>query len=159
MPKVAVLMGSASDMECMKECTKVLEELGIEFEVKIMSAHRTPDLVRDYAKSAHGKGIEVIIAGAGWAAHLAGAVAANTYLPVIGIPIDSSPLKGVDALLSTVQMPPGVPVATMAIGPGGARNAGIFAARILALKYPDVAKKLSALMERITQDAMAKAGN
>ncbi|MFN3533891.1 MAG: 5-(carboxyamino)imidazole ribonucleotide mutase, partial [Desulfatiglandales bacterium] len=154
---VAVIMGSPSDRDCMLECTKVLEELKIGFEVKILSAHRTPELLYEYSRSAHERGIEVIIAGAGWAAHLAGAIAANTILPVIGVPIDSSPLKGFDSLLSTVQMPPGIPVATMAIGAGGARNAGIFAAEILALKYPEIRESLKAFRERITRDASKRA--
>lgn len=158
MALVGVLMGSASDSECMKECTKVLDELGISYEVKILSAHRTPELVYQYARSAKDRGLEVIIAGAGWAAHLAGVLAANTYLPVIGVPIDSSPLKGIDSLLSTVQMPPNIPVATMAIGPGGARNAGIFAAQILGLKYPEIAERVKAFRDRVTQDAAKRAG-
>lgn len=157
MPRVAVIMGSVSDQSCMQECTKVLEELGIDYDLKVLSAHRTPELVYEYAKLAKEKGIEVLIAGAGWAAHLAGALAANTTLPVIGVPIDSSPLKGMDALLSTVQMPPGIPVATMAIGPGGARNAGIFAASILALKYPEISQNLTAFRERMKADAAKRA--
>jgi 5-(carboxyamino)imidazole ribonucleotide mutase len=141
-PLVGVVMGSTSDKEVMDECVNALRELLIPFEVTVSSAHRSPEATRDYAISARERGIEVIIAGAGWAAHLAGVLASYTTLPIIGVPIDSSPLSGMDALLSTVQMPPGVPVATMAIGRGGAVNAAIFAAQILSLKYPDIAKKL-----------------
>ena len=148
-PAVGIVMGSVSDKAVMEECARTLEELGINFEITVSSAHRTPDQTRDYAMSAADRGIEVIIAGAGWAAHLAGVLASHTTLPVIGVPIDSSPLKGMDALLSTAQMPPGVPVATMAIGAGGARNAAVFAAQILALKYPDIAKRLGTFRERL----------
>ena len=148
-PVVGIVMGSASDKTVMEECAKTLEELGINFEITVSSAHRSPDKTRDYAISAADRGIEVIIAGAGWAAHLAGVLASHTTLPVIGVPIDSSPLKGIDALLSTAQMPPGIPVATMAIGSGGARNAAVFAAQILALKYPDIANRLETYRERL----------
>ena len=135
-------MGSISDKDVMDECIKTLKEMEISFEITVSSAHRSPDKTRDYAINAPDRGIEVIIAGAGWAAHLAGILASYTRLPVIGVPIDSSPLSGMDSLLSTVQMPPGVPVATMAIGRGGARNAAVFAAQILALKYDDIAVRL-----------------
>lgn len=148
-PVVGIVMGSVSDKAVMEECARTLEELEIKFEITVSSAHRTPDKTRDYATSAADRGIEVIIAGAGWAAHLAGVLASHTTLPVIGVPIDSSPLKGIDALLSTAQMPPGIPVATMAIGGGGARNAAVFAAQILALKYPDIAKRLETYRERL----------
>jgi phosphoribosylaminoimidazole carboxylase PurE protein len=148
-PVVGIVMGSASDKVIMEECAKTLEELGVNFEITVSSAHRSPDKTRDYAISAADRGIEVIIAGAGWAAHLAGVLASHTTLPVIGVPIDSSPLKGIDALLSTAQMPPGIPVATMAIGSGGARNAAVFAAQILALKYPDIANRLETYRERL----------
>ena len=148
-PVVGIVMGSVSDKAVMEECSRTLEELEINFEITVSSAHRTPDKTRDYAMSAAERGIEVIIAGAGWAAHLAGVLASHTTLPVIGVPIDSSPLKGIDALLSTAQMPPGIPVATMAIGGGGARNAAVFAAQILALKYPDIAKRLETYRERL----------
>jgi phosphoribosylaminoimidazole carboxylase PurE protein len=140
-------MGSVSDRDVMDECTKTLKEMEISFEITVSSAHRSPDKTRDYAINAPDRGIEVIIAGAGWAAHLAGILASYTRLPVIGVPIDSSPLSGMDSLLSTVQMPPGVPVATMAIGRGGARNAAVFAAQILALKYDDIAKRLETFKE------------
>lgn len=140
-------MGSVSDRDVMDECIKTLKEMEISFELTVSSAHRSPDKTRDYAINAPDRGIEVIIAGAGWAAHLAGILASYTRLPVIGVPIDSSPLSGMDSLLSTVQMPPGVPVATMAIGSGGARNAAVFAAQILALKYDDIAKRLETFKE------------
>ena len=142
-PLVAIVMGSSSDNDIMDECIKILKEMGIDFELTISSAHRSPEKTRDYAINAARRGIEVIIAGAGWAAHLAGVLASYTTLPVIGVPIDSSPLRGIDSLLSIAQMPPGVPVATMAIGKGGARNAAVFAAQILALKYSDIATELA----------------
>lgn len=135
-------MGSDSDLEVMAEAGKRLEQFGIPYEMRILSAHRSPQKTLEYAESAASRGIEVIIVGAGAAAHLGGAVAANSTLPVVAVPIDSSSLKGLDALLSTVQMPAGVPVATMAIGKAGAANAGIFAAQILALKNPEIAASL-----------------
>jgi phosphoribosylaminoimidazole carboxylase PurE protein len=156
-PIIGVIMGSASDSDVMRGCMDVLEEFDIPYEVKVLSAHRTPDLTRKYVVSAADRGIEVIIAGAGWAAHLAGFMAAHTTLPVIGVPIDSSPFKGIDALLSTVQMPPGIPVATVAVGSGGAKNAAVFAAQILALKYPPIAKKLKNYRQVLTNTAMEKA--
>ena len=146
-PLVGIIMGSISDRNIMDECVKTLKKMCINFEIAVSSAHRSPDKTRDYAINASDRGIEVIIAGAGWAAHLAGVIASYTTLPVIGVPIDSSPLRGIDSLLSTVQMPPGVPVATMAIGIGGAQNAAVFAAQILALKYPDIAKRLDQYKE------------
>jgi phosphoribosylaminoimidazole carboxylase PurE protein len=136
-------MGSNSDLEVMREAEKRLDHFGIPYETRILSAHRTPDKAADYARTAEQRGLEVIIAGAGAAAHLAGAIAANTTLPVIGVPIDSSSLKGVDALLATVQMPAGIPVATMAIGKPGAANAGILAAQIIARKDAKVSTKLA----------------
>jgi phosphoribosylaminoimidazole carboxylase PurE protein len=141
--KVGILMGSDSDLEVMCEAEKRLDQFGISYETRILSAHRTPEKAAAYAATAEQRGLEVIIAGAGAAAHLAGAMAANTTLPVIGIPIDASSLKGLDALLATVQMPTGIPVATMAIGKAGAANAGIFAAQIIARKDPKVAAKLT----------------
>jgi phosphoribosylaminoimidazole carboxylase PurE protein len=135
-------MGSDSDLEVMREAEKRLDDFGIAYETRIMSAHRTPDKAADYAANAQQRGLEVIIAGAGAAAHLAGAIAANTTLPVIGVPIDSSSLKGLDALLATAQMPAGIPVATMAIGKAGAANAGIFAAQIIARKDSKVSARL-----------------
>ncbi|HUU40895.1 MAG TPA: 5-(carboxyamino)imidazole ribonucleotide mutase [Desulfatiglandales bacterium] len=155
-PLVGVVMGSASDKNVMEECVKTLKEFNIDFELIISSAHRSPDKTRDYAINARDRGVEVIIAGAGWAAHLAGVLASYTTLPVIGVPIDSSPLKGMDSLLAIVQMPPGVPVATMAIGGGGAKNAAVFAAQILALKYDDISNRLKEYKEKIklkTQEA------
>lgn len=141
-PTVGIVMGSDSDLEIMEETVAVLKKFGIPFEMTIASAHRSPQKAAQFATSAHKRGIKVIIAAAGHASHLAGTMAANTSLPVIGVPIDSSVLKGFDALLSTVQMPPGVPVATVAIGKSGARNAGILAAQILAVADPDLAKRL-----------------
>ena len=132
-PQVGILMGSASDRPAMEEAGKALDGLGIGWEMRVLSAHRTPGAVRKYLREAPRRGVRVVIAGAGMAAHLAGISAAETDLPVIGVPLDSSSLGGLDALLSTVQMPPGIPVATMGIGATGARNAGLFAARILAL--------------------------
>ena len=142
-PKVGILMGSDSDLEVMREAAKRLESFGIGYEIRIMSAHRTPDKAAAYASSARERGLEAIICGARAAAHLAGAIAANTTLPVIGVPIDSSSLKGLDALLATVQMPAGIPVGTMAIGKAGAANAGIFAAQIIAAKDAEIAAKLA----------------
>jgi 5-(carboxyamino)imidazole ribonucleotide mutase len=141
--KVGILMGSDSDLEVMREAEKRLDSFGIAYETHIMSAHRTPERAAQYAASAEQRGLQAIICGAGAAAHLAGAIAANTTLPVIGIPIDSSSLKGLDALLATVQMPAGIPVATMAIGKAGAANAGIFAAEIVARTDKAIADKLS----------------
>lgn len=141
-PRVAVLMGSGSDLPAMEGCTALLRELGIPHEVRVLSAHRTPEATRDYVLAASRKGIRIFIAGAGWAAHLAGFVAAHTILPVIGVPLDSSPLRGIDALLATLQMPPGIPVATMAVGKGGARNAALLAAQILALSDPELSLRL-----------------
>lgn len=142
-PKVGIVMGSDSDLEVMREAEKRLDYFGIPYETRIMSAHRTPERAAKYAATAEQRGLEVIIAGAGAAAHLAGALAANTTLPVIGIPIDSSALQGLDALLATVQMPAGIPVATMAIGKAGASNAGILAAQIVARKNPKISAKLA----------------
>lgn len=155
-PKVAVLMGSTSDAGIMQGCRDMLRLLEIPHEVKVLSAHRTPDETRKYAHEAADRGIEVIIAAAGWAAHLAGVVASHTNLPVIGVPIDSSPLNGMDALLATVQMPPGIPVATVAIGSGGAKNAAVLAAQILALKYPAAAERLDAYKKRMSREALEK---
>lgn len=156
-PLVGVVMGSISDRDVMTGCTDILTELRIPYEARVLSAHRTPEQTREFAESALERGLEVIIAGAGWAAHLAGFIAGHTILPVIGVPIDSSPLKGMDALLSTVQMPPGIPVATVSIGRGGATNAGILAAEILALKHPDIAGRLKSYREDLTRKAIEKA--
>ena len=141
-PKVGILMGSDSDLPVMEEAFRVLDDFGIPYEARILSAHRSPEESAEYARQAADRGVKVIIAGAGWAAHLAGVIAAATVLPVIGVPIDSSPLQGMDSLLSTVQMPPGIPVATMAIGRGGATNAAVFAVQILATHDAGLAAKL-----------------
>jgi 5-(carboxyamino)imidazole ribonucleotide mutase len=143
-PEVAVVMGSKSDMPVMERTCRTLEQLGIGYTVLVLSAHRTPDKTREFARSAARRGIKIIIAGAGMAAHLAGAIAAGTLLPVIGVPLPGSHLNGVDALYSTVQMPSGVPVATMAIGPAGATNAAVFAAEMLALSDRALKKRLDA---------------
>ena len=153
---VGVVMGSASDRDVMQGCADIFEKFEIPHETRVLSAHRTPDLTREYALSAIDRGIEVIIAGAGWAAHLAGFMAAHTILPVIGVPIDSSPLNGMDALLATVQMPPGIPVATMAVGKGGAKNAAVLSAEILALKYPSIQEKLIAYRKELAQKVIEK---
>lgn len=135
-------MGSESDREVMEHCQRQLQELGIASELEVLSAHRTPEAVRAYAQGAADRGIRVLVAGAGMAAHLAGAVAAASSLPVIGVPLEAGPLRGMDALLSTVQMPRGVPVACMAIGKSGATNAALFAAQILALQDASLREKL-----------------
>jgi 5-(carboxyamino)imidazole ribonucleotide mutase len=141
-PLVGVIMGSVSDWATMTHTTETLEALGIAYEVRVVSAHRTPDLLFEYAESAVGRGLEVIIAGAGGAAHLPGMTAAKTRLPVLGVPVKSRSLGGLDSLLSIVQMPRGVPVATVAIGKSGAANAALLAASILANKYPAIAAAL-----------------
>jgi phosphoribosylaminoimidazole carboxylase PurE protein len=145
MAKVAVLMGSESDWEHMSDAVTALEELGIEAVVEVLSAHRSPERLAEFVRGAPAAGIRAIICGAGLAAHLAGAAAAHTTLPVLGVPLPSGSLQGLDALLATVQMPPGVPVATFAIGKPGARNAGIFAAQMLALSDPHLEARLSAM--------------
>ena len=144
---VAVVIGSQSDEEAMAGCGETLDRLGIEYEQHVLSAHRTPDRVAKFARGAADAGIEVIIAGAGGAAALPGVCAAYSALPVIGVPLDSSPLGGIDALHAIVQMPPGVPVATMAVGSWGARNAAVFAAQILALKHVQIAATLAQYRE------------
>src|ERR671935_1288030 len=141
-PQVAIVMGSDSDLEVMREAAKALDEFGITYEMDITSAHRSPARTSEFAQNAAARGIKVIIAGAGGAAHLAGVIAAETTLPVIGVPMPSSSLQGLDSLLSIVQMPAGIPVATLAIGKAGATNAGILAAQILALSDPTIARKL-----------------
>ncbi|HXX53405.1 MAG TPA: 5-(carboxyamino)imidazole ribonucleotide mutase [Thermodesulfovibrionales bacterium] len=156
-PRVLVMMGSDSDLSVVQETATILKELGISYEMTIASAHRTPELVRELATGAERKGIEVIIAAAGAAAHLAGVVASHTILPVIGIPVSSSPLQGLDSLLSTVQMPPGVPVATMAVGKAGAKNAAIFAAQIMGRKDRGIVRKLMAYRKRTALEIMKKA--
>ena len=143
-PKVVVCMGSQSDWETMQEATNSLKALAVPHDVRIISAHRTPDRLATFARGAAAAGVSVIIAGAGGAAHLPGMLAAHTTLPVLGVPVESKSLKGMDSLLSIVQMPGGVPVGTLAIGAAGARNAGLLAAQILALSDPELAKRLDA---------------
>jgi 5-(carboxyamino)imidazole ribonucleotide mutase len=150
-PLVGMIMGSRSDLETMKEAAAVLDELRVPYEMKVVSAHRTPDAMFAYAEQAEGRGLEVIIAGAGGAAHLPGMTASKTLLPVIGVPVLSSALNGLDSLLSIVQMPGGIPVATVAIGKAGAKNAGILAAQILGNKYPEVRAGLSEYRLRMRQ--------
>jgi 5-(carboxyamino)imidazole ribonucleotide mutase len=152
--RVGVIMGSQSDWETMKHACDILDELGVPFEKKVVSAHRTPDLMFEYAASAIERGIQVIIAGAGGAAHLPGMVAAKTELPVIGVPVKTSTLNGLDSLLSIVQMPAGVPVATVAIGQAGAANAGLLAAQILGAFDPELQGKIKARRERTRQAVM-----
>ncbi|MBR2681180.1 MAG: 5-(carboxyamino)imidazole ribonucleotide mutase [Exiguobacterium sp.] len=151
---VGVIMGSSSDWETMKHTCDMLDELQIPYEKQVVSAHRTPDLMFEYAEEARGRGIQVIIAGAGGAAHLPGMVAAKTTLPVIGVPIQSKALNGMDSLLSIVQMPAGVPVATVAIGKAGATNAGLLAAQILSIHSTDMKNRLDAFREKKQEMAM-----
>jgi len=155
-PKVLILMGSDSDWEVMSEARKALEELGVPSEVHVSSAHRTPARTGALAREAAGRGVEVIICGAGAAAHLAGVVAAETELPVLGVPLAASDLKGLDALLATVQMPAGIPVGTLAIGKAGARNAGLLAGRILARGDAAVAEKVRAQRAGMVREVEAK---
>lgn len=150
-PRVGVVMGSASDWDTMQRACSVLDELGIIYEKQVISGHRTPDTAFCYAREARQRGLKVIIAGAGLAAHLAGILAANTTLPVIGVPMQGGPLNGFDALLSTVQMPSGIPVASMAIGNAGATNAGWFAAAILATGDEELADRLTRDREAMAQ--------
>jgi 5-(carboxyamino)imidazole ribonucleotide mutase len=147
-PLVGILMGSTSDWDTMKQAAKVLEEFGVAYEARAMSAHRTPDLVEQFVKAAPGRGMKCIIAGAGAAAHLAGVVAAHTTLPVLGVPMPSKHLNGMDSLLSTVQMPKGIPVATFAIGDAGAANAALFAVALMALSDASLADKLTAFRKK-----------
>lgn len=153
-PAVGVIMGSKSDWDTMKHACEVLEELGVPYEKQVVSAHRTPDAMFEYAETAEERGLKVIIAGAGGAAHLPGMVASKTALPVIGVPVKSSALSGLDSLLSIVQMPGGVPVATMAIGKAGATNAGLMAAQILALEDAELARRLEERREQMRQNVM-----
>ncbi|MCM3762059.1 5-(carboxyamino)imidazole ribonucleotide mutase [Alkalihalobacillus oceani] len=150
-PEVGVIMGSTSDWETMKAACDILEELDVPYEKKVVSAHRTPDLMFEYAEQAHTRGIKVIIAGAGGAAHLPGMVAAKTTVPVIGVPVQSKALNGLDSLLSIVQMPGGVPVATVAIGKAGATNAGLLAAQILGTHEENVRLRLEERREKTKQ--------
>ena len=152
--RIGIIMGSRSDRETMAEAARVLDELGVAYEMEIVSAHRTPDRMFEYAAAAEGRGLEVIIAGAGGAAHLPGMTAAKTVLPVIGVPVLSSSLSGLDSLLSIVQMPRGVPVATVAIGKAGAANAGLLAARILGASDPELRARLHAFRERMAEEAL-----
>jgi 5-(carboxyamino)imidazole ribonucleotide mutase len=150
-PLVGLIMGSKSDWETMSHAARTLDDLGIAFEVRVVSAHRTPDLLFEYAGSAEGRGLEVIIAGAGGAAHLPGMTSAKTVLPVLGVPVESKTLKGIDSLLSIVQMPAGIPVATLAIGRAGAVNAALLAAAIIGNKHTEVRDALRRYRERQTQ--------
>lgn len=150
-PLIGIIMGSKSDWETMQNAAEVLAEFGVPHETRIVSAHRTPELMREYAQAAEGRGLEVIIAGAGGAAHLPGMVAAQTVLPVLGVPVQSQALKGMDSLLSIVQMPAGVPVGTMAIGKAGARNAALLAIAIVANSRPELRRKLHAFRADQTQ--------
>jgi phosphoribosylamine--glycine ligase len=155
--QVGIVMGSDSDLSVMESASVVLNDFGVAFEITVASAHRSPQRAAEWASSAHVRGIKIIIAGAGHAAHLAGAMAAHTSLPIIGVPIDSSCLQGMDALLATVQMPPGVPVATMAIGKSGAKNAGILAVQILALADAVLAEKLEEYKQNMAAKVEQKA--
>ena len=155
-PVVSILMGSDSDLEIMNEAAKALEQFGVSYEIDISSAHRSPARTSEFSRGAAARGIRVIIAGAGGAAHLAGAIAAETTLPVIAVPIAATTLGGLDALLAMVQMPAGIPVATVAIGKAGATNAGILAAQILATSDPALAAKLTAYKEKLARGVEEK---
>src|SRR5687767_1208289 len=154
-PRVGIIMGSSSDWETMSQASKTLESLGIIHETRVISAHRTPERLYDYARGAKARGLKVLIAGAGGAAHLPGMAASMTSLPVLGVPVESKALKGMDSLLSIVQMPAGVPVGTLAIGKAGAANAGLFAASILAVSDPELGERLAAWRREQT-DAVAE---
>ena len=153
---VSIVMGSDSDLDVMREAAKALEDFGIDYEIDVTSAHRSPERTAEYAQKAAARGVRVIIAGAGGAAHLAGVIAAHSSLPVIGVPISSTSLNGLDSLLATVQMPAGIPVATVAIGKPGATNAGILAAQILALSNASLAKKLTGHKEKLANSVEEK---
>ena len=155
-PLIGIIMGSTSDWETMSHAARTLDGLAIAYEARVMSAHRTPDLVDEYMTTAESRGLEVIIAGAGGAAHLAGVAAAKTLLPVLGVPIQSKALNGMDSLLSTVQMPGGIPVGTLAIGNSGAVNAALLAAAILANKYPEIRKAIRTFRETQRQAVLAQ---
>ena len=155
-PLVGIIMGSASDWETMRHAADVLTALSVPFESRVISAHRTPDLLFEYAGGAAARGLEVVIAGAGGAAHLPGMAASKTLLPVIGVPIQSKSLNGLDSLLSIAQMPAGIPVATVAIGEAGARNAALLATAILAARHPPLRDALAAFRERQTAEVLAK---
>lgn len=154
-PLVGIIMGSTSDWDVMKNAAQTLDSLGVAYEVKVISAHRTPDLLFEYASSVAGRGLEVIIAAAGGAAHLPGVTAAKTPLPVLGVPMESKYLKGVDSLYSIVQMPAGVPVGTLAIGKPGAINAALFAASILGIKHPSIRSAWESFRNRQTEKGLA----
>jgi 5-(carboxyamino)imidazole ribonucleotide mutase len=153
-PLVGIIMGSKSDWETMRNATEALDALGVPYEVRVVSAHRTPDLLFEYAATAEERGIEVIIAGAGGAAHLPGMTAAKTALPVLGVPVESKALKGIDSLLSIVQMPAGIPVGTLAIGRAGAVNAALLAAAILGIKHAEIRLQLKQYRETQTQTVL-----
>ena len=155
-PVVGIIMGSDSDLPVMQETTKVLKQFEIPYEIGVYSAHRSPHRTAEYVRSARERGLKIIIAGAGSSAHLAGVTAAETTLPVIGVPIDSSPLSGLDSLMSTVQMPPGVPVATMGVGKSGATNAAMFALQILALGDENLTKRLGEYKEQLERSVAEK---
>jgi 5-(carboxyamino)imidazole ribonucleotide mutase len=152
---VAVIMGSKSDWDTMSHCVNTLDELGVPNEAHILSAHRTPDATADFARKAAGRGLRVIIAAAGGAAHLAGVIAAHTWLPVLGVPIESHALRGIDSLLSTAQMPGGIPVGTLAIGTAGAKNAALLSASIIGLSDQKIRKNLEAFRKRQTESVLA----
>jgi len=154
-PRIGLVMGSRSDWETMQHAASMLDALGVEHEVRVVSAHRTPDVLFEYAASAQSRGLRAIIAGAGGAAHLPGMLASKTTVPVLGVPVQSKTLGGMDSLLSIVQMPAGIPVATFAIGNAGASNAGLFAAALLAADDPDIAAALAAFRDRQTRDVAA----
>ncbi len=156
-PVVGIVMGSDSDLPVMRAAADFLKSVGVCCEMTVASAHRTPERAGEYAKTAADRGLKVIIAGAGMAAHLAGVLAAHTDLPVIGVPLDASPLGGMDSLLSTVQMPPGIPVATMGIGKAGAKNAGVFALKMLALSDPELAQKVVKFRQDMVLEVEEKA--
>ncbi|MEZ4257297.1 MAG: 5-(carboxyamino)imidazole ribonucleotide mutase [Polyangiales bacterium] len=155
-PVVGVVMGSRSDWETMRGASEILDELGVPHEVKIVSAHRTPDLLAEYAKGAHARGLKVIVAGAGGAAHLPGMLAAHTWLPVLGVPVQSKALRGLDSLLSIAQMPAGIPVGTLAIGEAGAKNAALLAASVLALEDETVRRAVEAYRAKQTSNVLDK---
>ncbi len=154
-PKIAILMGAASDMEVMQEAGQVLDQFGVAYEMKVLSAHRTPEETSEYVRTAEGRGIQVFIAAAGFAAHLAGTVAAQCVLPVIGVPLDASSLMGLDSLLSNVQMPKGIPVACVTIGRPGAINAALFAVQILSRAQPELVEKLKEYREKMRQQVLS----
>ena len=154
-PVIGIVMGSRSDWETMQHAAARLDELGVPHEVRVVSAHRTPDVLFDYAATARGRGLRAIIAGAGGAAHLPGMLASKTPVPVLGVPVQSKALNGMDSLLSIVQMPAGIPVGTFAIGNAGAANAALFAAAMLARKFPEVAARLDAFRAKQTADVIA----